>query len=174
MAAMAVCIAERGFRDTTVNDVIDRAGASRRTFYTHFRHVDDCLLATYEAVVKDVCAAAEHAGAGGPLAPALHAALEHLARWPEHIHVLSVNLGALGPRGRERHEATMARLVTAIMRYDGVVARRQGRLTAEEVVDAKLGAVQRVITRRLRAGELQTLPGLSQDLAGILSRPLSD
>src|SRR6266498_996015 len=34
--AMAAAVAEKGYAETTVSDVVDRAGVSRRTFYEQF------------------------------------------------------------------------------------------------------------------------------------------
>lgn len=37
-------IDERGYRDTTVADIVRHAKTSKRTFYAHFASKDDCLL----------------------------------------------------------------------------------------------------------------------------------
>jgi AcrR family transcriptional regulator len=37
-------INERGYRDTTVADIVRHAKTSKRTFYAHFASKDDCLL----------------------------------------------------------------------------------------------------------------------------------
>ncbi|HWC45165.1 MAG TPA: TetR/AcrR family transcriptional regulator [Casimicrobiaceae bacterium] len=42
---MATAIRERGFRDTTVADVVRLARTSRRTFYEHFASKQDCYIA---------------------------------------------------------------------------------------------------------------------------------
>lgn len=41
---LAAAIAERGYRDTTVADIVRYAKTSKRTFYKHFTSKDDCLL----------------------------------------------------------------------------------------------------------------------------------
>jgi AcrR family transcriptional regulator len=48
LEAAAKLIAERGYRGTTVNDVIARAGLSKGTFYWHFKSKHDLLLAVLE------------------------------------------------------------------------------------------------------------------------------
>ena len=40
--------AELGYRETNVQDVIERAGVSRPTFYEHFSNKDDCFLAAFD------------------------------------------------------------------------------------------------------------------------------
>lgn len=50
-AAMVQAAAERGYVATTVEDVISRAGVSRRTFYEHYENRQDCLLAACDIVL---------------------------------------------------------------------------------------------------------------------------
>jgi AcrR family transcriptional regulator len=45
LVAMAAAIRERGFRDTTIADVVRLARTSRRTFYEHFASKQDCYIA---------------------------------------------------------------------------------------------------------------------------------
>jgi AcrR family transcriptional regulator len=42
---MAAAIRERGFRETTIADVVRHARTSRRTFYEHFATKQDCYVA---------------------------------------------------------------------------------------------------------------------------------
>jgi AcrR family transcriptional regulator len=49
IAAMADSIAEGGYRDTTVADVVRLARTSRRNFYEHFADRDACFLALFDA-----------------------------------------------------------------------------------------------------------------------------
>jgi AcrR family transcriptional regulator len=45
LEGMAAAIRERGFRETTVADVVRQARTSRRTFYEHFATKQDCYIA---------------------------------------------------------------------------------------------------------------------------------
>lgn len=45
LEGMAAAIRERGFRETTVADVVRQARTSRRTFYEHFAGKQDCYIA---------------------------------------------------------------------------------------------------------------------------------
>jgi AcrR family transcriptional regulator len=49
IAAMLNAAAELGYRETNVQDVIDRAGVSRPTFYEHFANKEDCFLASFDS-----------------------------------------------------------------------------------------------------------------------------
>ncbi len=48
IVAMLNAAAELGYLETNVQDVIDRAGVSRPTFYEHFANKEDCFLAAFD------------------------------------------------------------------------------------------------------------------------------
>jgi AcrR family transcriptional regulator len=48
IAAMLNAAAELGYRETNVQDVIERAGVSRPTFYEHFTNKEDCFLSAFD------------------------------------------------------------------------------------------------------------------------------
>jgi AcrR family transcriptional regulator len=44
LAGLAASIGERGYRDTTIADIVRHARTSKRTFYDHFSGKDDCFV----------------------------------------------------------------------------------------------------------------------------------
>jgi AcrR family transcriptional regulator len=48
IVAMLSAAADLGYLETNVQDVIDRAGVSRPTFYEHFANKEDCFLAAFD------------------------------------------------------------------------------------------------------------------------------
>jgi AcrR family transcriptional regulator len=66
IVAMLNAAADLGYLETNVQDVIDRAGVSRPTFYEHFSNKEDCFLAAFdtsaERLRKTVHAAARNGG----------------------------------------------------------------------------------------------------------------
>lgn len=66
IVAMLNAAAELGYLETNVQDVIDRAGVSRPTFYEHFSNKEDCFLAAFdtsaERLRKTIEAAARKGG----------------------------------------------------------------------------------------------------------------
>jgi AcrR family transcriptional regulator len=49
LVAMLNAAADLGYLETNVQDVIDRAGVSRPTFYEHFSNKEDCFLAAFDS-----------------------------------------------------------------------------------------------------------------------------
>lgn len=83
LVAMLNAAAELGYLETNVQDVIDRAGVSRPTFYEHFSNKEDCFLAAFdssaERLRKKLAAAARK---GGPVwRDRVRCALEVLLRF---------------------------------------------------------------------------------------------
>jgi AcrR family transcriptional regulator len=48
LAAMLRATAELGYREVSVQEVLDRAGVSRPTFYEHFENKEACFLAAFD------------------------------------------------------------------------------------------------------------------------------
>jgi AcrR family transcriptional regulator len=164
---MAQCAAINGFLDVTVDDVIIAARASRRTFYEHFANREECLLATYDAVRDDTMMIVTEAGPG--LEPALAALLRYFAAWPAHARVLCVDILAAGPAGLARHEKTMTLLAAEVVRYQEPGTRAPGALRNDDVAHAVLGAVHRIVQRRLIDGRHASLPRLAPAICTLLA-----
>jgi AcrR family transcriptional regulator len=49
IVAMLSAASDLGYLETNVQDVIDRAGVSRPTFYEHFANKEDCFLAAFDS-----------------------------------------------------------------------------------------------------------------------------
>lgn len=100
IVAMLNAAADLGYLETNVQDVIDRAGVSRPTFYEHFSNKEDCFLAAFDvsaARLRKKLAAA--AGEGGSVwrdrvRNALEALLRFAAREPDTARTMIVEARA--------------------------------------------------------------------------------
>jgi AcrR family transcriptional regulator len=54
ICAVADAVAAKGYAATSVADIIDLAGVSRRTFYEHFGDKEDCFLASYDTGAQSI------------------------------------------------------------------------------------------------------------------------
>ena len=51
LAGLAHVVAERGYRQTTVTEIVKAAAVSSKAFYQHFASKEDCFLAAFDAVL---------------------------------------------------------------------------------------------------------------------------
>jgi AcrR family transcriptional regulator len=175
VAAMAEVVGEQGYAETTVEDVLSRAGMSRRTFYQLFRNREECFLAAYDAALGQVMdrLALAHGGNGqswpGQVEAALAALLEFLAAEPGLARVWLVEAPSLGPAGLARHERTMSDLAERLgdLRQEHEGGTGNGEATVR--FEASVGAVHRVVQARLLNGRADELPLLASDLARAVS-----
>jgi AcrR family transcriptional regulator len=65
IVAMLTASAGLGYRETNVQDVIDRAGVSRPTFYEHFANKEDCFLAAFDTSAERLRARVDAAALRG-------------------------------------------------------------------------------------------------------------
>ncbi|HEU5332290.1 MAG TPA: TetR family transcriptional regulator [Actinocrinis sp.] len=132
---------QRGFDQTTVAEIAERAGLTKRTFFRHFTDKRDVLFAgsghLQELVVTAVAGAPEPATPIAAVVAGLDAAAKLLQeRWPgarDRQAVITAN-----PELRERELIKLANLVAGIATAlrDRGVAPRAANLTAEAGIAA--------------------------------------
>jgi AcrR family transcriptional regulator len=120
IAAMSDSVAAKGYRDTTVADVVRIARTSRRSFYEHFEDRDACYLALFDAVNDALMA--EVAAAVDPEHPwerqvdqALGAYLDAVAAQPALSQSFVRELPALGKAGSDRQLAFVERFARQLV-----------------------------------------------------------
>jgi AcrR family transcriptional regulator len=164
---MVDAIGERGYRTTTVADVIRRAGASRKTFYKHFGNKQDCFLATYDLVSERATrrlAKAYREADGWPecVEAAIGALLGAAIENPGALRLATVEIGAAGPAGIERRERSIARYERFIC--DAMeLAPGKGRMS-ETAARAVVGGLYRILGHRVSGGGRSKLLEVVPDL----------
>jgi AcrR family transcriptional regulator len=188
LAAMAGAVADHGYADTTVEDVVRRARMSRRTFYDLFRNREECFLAAYDSVREGAmtCIASAHAGAPSRwpahVERALTAVLEYFAASPEFARLFVVEALAAGSHGLERHERTMREFAARLAHSqpsapDPTLSGTEPTPSFPDPTlsfEATVGAVHRVIHARIVDGRARELPALAPELTAVvrsLARP---
>ena len=84
-AMVALCL-EVGYRAVTIDQLVDRAGTTRATFYTHFRDKENLLAAIADQLVADVLDRFEQQGTVP--ADRLLMLFEDAERQPERLRVV--------------------------------------------------------------------------------------
>ncbi|GAB3199891.1 TetR/AcrR family transcriptional regulator [Geodermatophilus arenarius] len=169
LLALATCMAEKGYRATTVSDIAREGRVSKTVVYAHFRDKEHCLLELYtratDKVLATVRAAQDRAADEGlawrdRLRSAVRAYLEVLAANPEVAWAALVEVQAAG-----RHALTLRRQV--IDRYveliRGVAAEMAERFPDEvravdrALVVAAVGGLNELMLARVERGEAGSL-----------------
>ena len=130
--AMVNVVSVKGYAATTVADVVERAGVSRRTFYEQFADREACFLAAYDAGLAAVLARIGAAAADGPdpgwrdrARAGVEAFLGLLASEPAFARALQVEILTAGP-------AALDRRAGMLVMFSGIWRNVHERARAEE------------------------------------------
>jgi AcrR family transcriptional regulator len=109
---MAASIEEKGYRDTTVADVVRLARTSRRSFYEHFDDRDACFLALFDATNQSMMASVARAvtpqrSLDDQIYGAVDAYISHVTARPALYASFVQELPGLGDPGAARGQATL-------------------------------------------------------------------
>jgi AcrR family transcriptional regulator len=174
LKAASAALAEVGYAELTVKDMIDCAGVSRRTFYQLYDDKLECVLAAHEdalgrlrEVVATACAA-EITWADG-VAAAVDAGLRFATRNPSETRLLllathTVSEPRLMGAALAAHEQ-FAELLRAGRKQRG------GGSPTELTESAVIGSVTAVLGARLSAGQTEGLRNLAPELVQIILAP---
>ena len=176
IAGIAEAIAENGYSNTTIAHITRAAAVSRRTFYEHFESKDQCFVAAYDTVMKElqerVTAAFDETDDWAlAIKAGIDAMLEFLATEPNLARLCMVEALVAGPAVVERYDAAIQSFVPYF---------REGRAgRPKEVLDrlsptteeALVGGMVSLISRRIIAGKTEELEDLLPDLVEFTLTP---
>lgn len=168
LAAMLKAVAEIGYRDVNVQDVLDRAGVSRPTFYEHFANKEDCFLAAFDATAArlraDVAAAADEGGQDwrNRLRFGLQALLRFAVEQPDAARTLIVEARGASPAAVLRRDALLEYFAA---RIDGK-ARELVPGAAGSAIKAAgiVGGIETLLYSRVNKGRIEDLESLLPSL----------
>lgn len=174
IAALTEVLTERGYVNTPVAAVIERAGVSRETFYQQFASKQDCFIAALESAVADLAASftAELGATDKPPLQRFDAMLaryfDALAARPATARLFLIETYAAGP------EAMLRRVQLQQQFVDGI-ARTFGARTAAErfACEALVAATVSLVTARFVAGDVRRLAQLRPRLVELAAALLA-
>jgi AcrR family transcriptional regulator len=170
---MIQAVAEKGYAAATVADAVRAARVSRGTFYAQFASKEECFLEAYKYgidVIVDRIRTAIRATASDNweerLRTGLRAYLETLAGEPRfaRTHLFEVHMA--GPRaGAARDEALRAFADRYRSSFRAALRERpELRMPSDDALFILSAGVDQLVCARVRAGELETLPDLTDEL----------
>jgi len=163
MRSMICSVAERGYADTGVSEVIESAGVLPATFDRLFDGKDDCVLAAYDWVVAQILDRVALAYALGAATSwsegvrrGLEALLDAIAEQPAAARMALVEVPPISPDAHARYRATLERLASLL---------RGGREHLDEddepppqVELMALGGAEVILVDEVSAGRADQLP----------------
>jgi AcrR family transcriptional regulator len=174
VTSMVASIAERGYVETTVADVISGARVSRETFYEQFANKEDAFLAAFDYCTAELAARIETAGTGDAdpvtrLEGAIDTYLETLRAEPALARTFLIDVYAAGPAAVERRTQVMSAFVDLVA---GILepADAEGRFACEAIV----GAISSMVTMRVANSDYDELPRLGPPLIALARRLLTE
>lgn len=170
--ALAELCVERGYRATTVADVVRRAKSSRNTVYEYFDNREQIFLAAQQRGTSEFLArarAADEEAAAEPLPrfeAALGAVLDWIAEEPALAWVCLVEAQCATQESFRRYHETISRLTATL---ESIVPSTDERVPTTE--EALLGGIAHVLSQLIRSGDTARAPELLQPLAEFLCLP---
>ncbi len=166
LEAMVRVVGRKGYKETSVADVIEAANVSRTTFYKHFEDKHECFLAAYDLVVERVLdEVIANCDAGKPWLERMRAGLativEMFALDPELARTAIVEVAAAGADARKRHWDAITRFTEFL---DDGAELAGGRELPDNIALMAAGAVSGLIFDELLTGRAERLPELLPDL----------
>jgi AcrR family transcriptional regulator len=169
LAAMLRATAELGYREVSVQDVLDRAGVSRPTFYEHFENKEDCFLAAFDAAGSRLRKRLESAAAeeSESWRERLRLALEELLRFvveePDAAMSLIVDARAACPAALLRRDELLDHFAACLdthVRDEASPGAAPSPIAAAGIV----GGIEALLYSRLNKGETDDLESLLPSL----------
>jgi AcrR family transcriptional regulator len=173
LEAMVRVVGRKGYKATSVADVIAEADVSRTTFYKHFEDKHDCFLAAYDMATERVVAEVIASCDGEQdwlerVRTGLTTIVELFALDPELARTAIVEVAAAGADARQRHWNAVNRFTEFL--EDGKEM-AGGRELPENIALMAAGAVSGLIFDELLTGRAERLPQLLPDLLFALLVP---
>lgn len=175
LEATADLVAEQGYPETTIEQIVRRAKVGYATFYKHFTDKQEAFLALFDAATERTAYEVEEAydREDGPwpdkVGAALGALLKVVAAHPNVARACMVEALTAGPQAAARHEAALKRFAP-LLRPGRELNPRRERLP-ETLEDTLAGGVLWVVNQRLLAGETKEIRALLPETLEFLLRP---
>jgi AcrR family transcriptional regulator len=175
LEATADLVAEQGYAETTIEQIVRRARVGYATFYKHYADKDEAFLALFDAAVERTIYVVEEAfdREEGPwtdkVGAGLGALLAIAAAHPAVARACLVEAPTAGPEAAARHEAALKRFAP-LLRPGRELNPRSDKLP-ESLEETLAGGVLWVINQRLIAGEADRLRALLPEALEFLLRP---
>ena len=155
LEAIVELVAEKGYPDVTIGDIVSRAGTAKRTFYDHFADKLQCFLAALDGITDTlVAASARFFAVSGTVRErceySMRGYLELLVSMPNTAKVFYLEAVAAGPESVTRRHAVQLKFARNIVGLSRAAALAgEGQELSELHAMAVVGAMHQMIYGQL-------------------------
>jgi AcrR family transcriptional regulator len=167
LAATVDVVAERGYPETRVVDIIKSAGVSRKTFYELFEDKEDCFLGAFDIAAGLLLKVTNDGYESAPNAPwaerirlGLGNFLQIIADRPTAAKFCIVEVLAAGPKALARRDAVMRQFTSYIERGRAETSVELPGMTST----ALIGGVYELLYSEILHGATALLPARLPDI----------
>jgi AcrR family transcriptional regulator len=166
LAAMLRATAELGYREASVQEVLERAGVSRPTFYEHFENKEACFLAAFDNAAARLRERLETAAEDGEgwrerFRLGLEELLRFVAEDPDAAMSLIVDARAACPPALERRDELLDHFASCL---DTQVRAESADPPSAIAAAGIIGGIEALLYARLNRGEADDVQSLLPSL----------
>jgi AcrR family transcriptional regulator len=178
LRAMTAAVAELGYANVRIADVVDRARVSRQSFYEQFPDKEACFLAAHERgteLILERLALSAHdiqdLEPGAQLRAGITAYLGLAAADPEFAYCMLIELPAIGPTGLAARLAAHEQIAWLLRDWHQSARAVQPRLpeVPPKRYAASVGAVHDLVYELVATGRTREVPALEDDSYGAIA-----
>jgi AcrR family transcriptional regulator len=175
--AMAQAVAVHGYASTTVAQVVERAGVSRKTFYEHFADKEECFIALYDTGIAYVLGRILDAldGYDDPkerVGIGLRAFLQVLSEEPAFCRAMVAEAQAAGAVAVARRRVVLRIFAERYLELNRLAREADPRVAplSDDVALGLVGAILELVSLRVEEGRTDALPELAEELSAFVAR----
>jgi len=168
---MARAVAQQGWVDCTIADIVREASVSKRTFYEHFQTKNDCLVALYESASRN---ALRHLDSvldpnrhwQDQVEAAMTAYLGVLAENPIMLRALFIDILGLGAQGlaaRRRVNEAIADFLLGV-----VNPARDSAVMTSSMAMAVVGGINELVLQLIEQDQIHEIQSITHTTSALI------
>jgi AcrR family transcriptional regulator len=174
LAATIALVAKRGYRGTSIDQIVKAAKVGYVAFYDLFEGKEDCFLAAFERIVaetREELAGAISAEQTWPeqICAGLRRLVELVAAEPARARVGLVEIQAAGAAGFASYEAAVDDAIPKLQ--EGRAYKADAAALSDTLEEAIIGGIAWIFHQRLVKGETEKIQGLMAEAVQIALSP---
>lgn len=173
-AAVVELVAKRGYRETSVEQIVKAARVGTVAFYELYAGKEDCFLGVFDRIVAESIEAVTEAVAGADgwpeeMAGGLACLLDLIVAEPRQARIALVEVQTAGPRAYERYKEAVDRAGPKLR--EGRAFSKEAAALSGTLEEALLGGILWIVHQRLVKGELGDVDSLLEETIQIALSP---